>query len=169
IRLDDRRQVLLFTLHHIISDGWSVGLFMRELGALYDAFAAGKASPLPPLRLQYADYAAWQRRWVEGPILQTQLGYWREQLAEVPPLLALPTDRPRPAVQDYAGGRVDFTLDAGLTAGLKRLAARHDATLYMTLLTGWAILLHRLSGQDDIVIGSPAAGRTRTELEPLIG
>ncbi|WP_146742976.1 non-ribosomal peptide synthetase, partial [Lonsdalea quercina] len=169
IRLDDRRQVLLFTLHHIISDGWSVGLFMRELGALYDAFAAGKASPLPPLRIQYADYAAWQRRWVEGPILQTQLGYWREQLAEVPPLLALPTDRPRPAVQDYAGGRVDFTLDAGLTAGLKRLAARHDATLYMTLLTGWAILLHRLSGQDDIVIGSPAAGRTRTELEPLIG
>ncbi|MFP1879960.1 amino acid adenylation domain-containing protein, partial [Lonsdalea quercina] len=169
IVLDDRRQVLLFTLHHIISDGWSVGLFMRELGALYDALTAGKASPLPPLRIQYADYAAWQRRWIDGPRLQTQLGYWREQLAEVPPLLALPTDRPRPAVQDYAGGRVDFTLDAGLTAGLKRLAARHDATLYMTLLTGWAILLHRLSGQDDIVIGSPVAGRTHTELEPLIG
>ncbi|MFP1953471.1 amino acid adenylation domain-containing protein, partial [Lonsdalea quercina] len=169
IRLDDRRQVLLFTLHHIISDGWSVGLFMRELGALYDALTAGKASPLPPLRIQYADYAAWQRRWIDGPRLQTQLGYWREQLAEVPPLLALPTDRPRPAVQDYAGGRVDFTLDAGLTAGLKKLAARHDATLYMTLLTGWAMLLHRLSGQDDIVIGSPVAGRTRTELEPLIG
>ncbi|KFW98074.1 hypothetical protein KP22_21485, partial [Pectobacterium betavasculorum] len=169
VLLGERRQVLLFVMHHIISDGWSIGRFMSELGVLYDACVAGQASPLPPLRIQYADYAAWQRRWIEGPILQTQLSYWQQQLQGIPPLLALPTDRPRPAEQDYAGGRVDFTLDAALTAELKGLAARQGTTLYMTLLTGWAILLHRLSGQDDIVIGSPVAGRTRTELEPLIG
>ncbi|WP_258397607.1 MULTISPECIES: condensation domain-containing protein, partial [Lonsdalea] len=125
--------------------------------------------PLPPLAIQYADYAAWQRRWLQGEVLQSQLAYWREQLADAPPLLELPTDRPRPSVQDYAGGYIDFTLDATLTAGLKALAARHETTLYMTLLAGWTLLLYRLSGQDDIVVGSPVAGRTRTELEPMIG
>ncbi len=169
ILLDEQRQVLLVTLHHIVCDGWSLNCFMQELGVLYRAFVQGDEDPLPALGIQYADYAAWQRQWLQGEVLQSQLAYWREQLADAPPLLELPTDHPRPAVQDYAGGRVDFTLDAALTAALKRLAARHDSTLYMTLLAGWAILLSRLSGQDDLVIGSPVAGRTRTELEPLIG
>ncbi|WP_146742157.1 non-ribosomal peptide synthetase, partial [Lonsdalea populi] len=169
IRLDAQRHVLLVTMHHLVSDGWSLARLMEELNALYPAFCQGECDPLPPLTVQYADFAAWQRQWMQGSVLQMQLAYWREQLADVPPLLELPTDRPRPAAQDYAGGRVDFRLDAGLTDALKALAVRHDATLYMTLLTGWAILLHRLSGQDDIVIGSPVAGRTRIELEPLIG
>ncbi|WP_235810369.1 condensation domain-containing protein, partial [Pseudomonas syringae pv. coryli] len=157
ILLDEQRQVLLVTLHHIVCDGWSLNCFMQELGVLYRAFVQGDEDPLPALGIQYADYAAWQRQWLQGEVLQSQLAYWREQLADAPPLLELPTDHPRPAVQDYAGGRVDFTLDAALTAALKRLAARHDSTLYMTLLAGWAILLSRLSGQDDLVIGSPVA------------
>ncbi len=169
VRLDEQRHVLLITLHHIVSDGWSIGRLMHELDTLYSAFAAGLADPLPALGIQYADYAAWQRQWLQGEVLQGQLAYWREQLADAPPLLELPTDHPRPPVQNYVGGRVDFTLDAALTAALKRLAARHDSTLYMTLLAGWAMLLARLSGQDDIVVGMPVAGRTRTELEPLIG
>ncbi|WP_258393852.1 condensation domain-containing protein, partial [Lonsdalea populi] len=169
VLLSEREQVLLVTLHHIVADGWSLSGFMRELGELYRAFSQKQPDPLPPLAIQYADYAAWQRRWLQGEVLQSQLAYWREQLADAPPLLELPTDRPRPSVQDYAGGYIDFTLDATLTAGLKALAARHETTLYMTLLAGWTLLLYRLSGQDDIVVGSPVAGRTRTELEPMIG
>ncbi|WP_156103776.1 non-ribosomal peptide synthetase, partial [Pectobacterium betavasculorum] len=169
VRLDGQRHALLVTMHHLVSDGWSLARLMDELNVLYPAFCEGENDPLPPLAIQYADYAAWQRQWMQGGVLQTQLAYWREQLADVPPLLELPTDRPRPAAQDYVGGRVDFRLDAALTGELTTLAARHGATLYMTLLTSWAILLYRLSGQEDIVIGSPVAGRTRTELEPLIG
>ncbi|WP_231566920.1 condensation domain-containing protein, partial [Pectobacterium betavasculorum] len=169
IQLDEREQVLLVTMHHIVADGWSLGCFMRELGELYRAFSRQQPDPLAPLAIQYADYAAWQRRVVTTAPIQAQLAYWREQLRQTPPMLALPTDRPRPAVQNYAGGYIDFTLDAQLTSGLKALAARHGATLYMTLLAGWTLLLYRLSGQDDIVVGSPVAGRTRTELEPLIG
>uniref|UniRef100_UPI000AC1C4AF non-ribosomal peptide synthetase n=1 Tax=Pseudomonas syringae pv. coryli TaxID=317659 RepID=UPI000AC1C4AF len=169
VQVGECEHVLLITLHHIASDGWSLVRFLRELGALYDAFCTGQSDPLPPLPLQYVDYAAWQRRWIDGAVLQGQLTYWREQLSDAPPLLTLPADRPRPAVQEYTGGRVDFSLDTALTAELKALAARHDVTLYMTLLAAWAALLARLSGQEDIVIGSPVAGRTRTELEPLIG
>ncbi|WP_026740638.1 condensation domain-containing protein, partial [Lonsdalea quercina] len=169
IRLSEREQVLLVTLHHIVADGWSLNRFMRELGELYRAFSQQQPDPLPPLAIQYADYAVWQRRRVTTTPIQSQLAYWREQLADTPPLLDLPIDRPRPAVQNYAGGYIDFTLDATLTTELKALAARHDSTLFMTLLTGWTLLLYRLSGQDDIVVGSPVAGRTRTELEPLIG
>ena len=169
VALGAQEHVLLVTLHHIVSDGWSLGRLTHELGVLYQAFSQGQPDPLRPLPIQYADYAQWQRQGAHGPQMQAQLTYWREQLKDVPPLLELPTDRPRPALQDYGGARIDFALDAELTRALKTLGARHGATLYMTLLAGWAALLHRLSGQRDLVIGSPVAGRTRSELEPLIG
>jgi hypothetical protein len=169
IALDEREHVLLLAMHHIVSDGWSLGVLTREISALYEAFRAGRPDPLPPLALQYADYAQWQRRREQGAQGQAQLAYWREQLHDAPPLLELPTDRPRPAVQDYAGARIDFMLDANLARSMKALAERHGTTPYMTYFAAWAALLHRLSGQRELVIGSPVAGRSRTELEPLIG
>ncbi|MBW8832986.1 MAG: hypothetical protein JF606_27090, partial [Burkholderiales bacterium] len=144
IVLGEQEHVLLISMHHIVSDGWSLGRLTHELGVLYDACSRGQPDPLPTLAIQYADYAQWQRHWAQGPQLQAQLAYWREQLQDAPALLELPSDRPRPAVQDYAGGRVDFELDAALTQGLKDLSARHGTTLYMTLLAGWAALLYRL-------------------------
>ncbi|HEU0301713.1 MAG TPA: amino acid adenylation domain-containing protein, partial [Longimicrobium sp.] len=165
----DEEHVLLLTMHHIVSDGWSMGVFVRELRALYGAFRAGEPDPLPPLPVQYADYAAWQRRWIGGAVLETQAAYWRETLAGVPELLELPTDRPRPARVDYNGARVRVTLDEELTAELKALGRRQGTTLFMTLLAGWATVLSRLSGQDDVVIGTPTANRGRTEIEGLIG
>ncbi|WP_051319008.1 non-ribosomal peptide synthetase [Chitinimonas koreensis] len=169
LRLADEEHVLLLTLHHIVSDGWSVGVFTRELSALYAAFARGEADPLPPLPLQYADYAAWQRQWLSGTVLAKQSAYWRETLAGAPALLTLPTDRPRPPEQDYRGGTVKLRFDAGLTAGLKALSLAQGSTLFMTLLAGWAVVLARLSGQSDLVIGTPTANRRRAELEGLIG
>ena len=129
VRMAADDHVLLLTMHHIVSDGWSMGVLHRELGALYAAFVRGQADPLPPLPVQYADYAAWQRRWVEGDVLQRQADYWRETLAGAPELLELPTDRPRPARQDFAGASLKVELDEALTAGLKTLGARHGATL----------------------------------------
>ena len=120
---------------------------------------AGEADPLPALEIQYADYAVWQRKWMEGEILQQQAAYWKGALAGAPALLELPTDHPRPAQQDYAGALAKLTLDEQLTAGLKELSRRHGTTLYMTLLAGWAALLSRLSGQQDVVIGTPTANR----------
>ncbi|MDT9002462.1 amino acid adenylation domain-containing protein, partial [Paucibacter sp. APW11] len=169
IRIADDEHVLLVDQHHIVTDGWSLGVFMREVGQLYAAFSQGLPDPLPPLAIQYADYAAWQRAWLQGKRLQTQLDYWRERLAGAPELLALPTDRPRPAQQSYAGAALAFEFDAGLSAELKVLANRHGATLYMVLLAGWAVLMARLSGQEDVVIGSPIANRQRGEVEGLIG
>ncbi|HET7865502.1 MAG TPA: condensation domain-containing protein, partial [Burkholderiaceae bacterium] len=169
VRLADADHVLLATLHHIVSDGWSMGVLIRELGALYTAFAQGRPDPLPPLPIQYADFAVWQRRWLEGPVLQRQLQFWTEHLQGAPALLELPTDRPRPPVQDFAGDALNFELDTALTAQLKALAQRHGATLHMVLLAAWATLLSRLSGQDDVVIGTPVANRHRAEIEPLIG
>ncbi|HEU0014377.1 MAG TPA: condensation domain-containing protein, partial [Longimicrobium sp.] len=169
IRLAPDDHLLLVTMHHIVSDGWSLGVLTRELGALYDAFRRGQASPLSPLPVQYADYAAWQRRWVEGRVLQEQADYWTRTLTGAPELLELPTDRPRPAHVDRAGARLPVVLDEELTAGLKALSRRHGTTLYMTLLAGWATVLSRLSGQDDVVVGSPMAGRGRQEIEGLIG
>ena len=119
--------------------------------------------------MQYADYAAWQRRWVEGEVLERQADYWRETLAGAPELLELPTDHPRPAQQDFAGASVEVELDEALTAALKTLSQRHGATLFMTLLAGWAAVLARLSGQDDVVVGTPSANRGRREVEGLIG
>ncbi|MFC7519087.1 condensation domain-containing protein, partial [Herbaspirillum sp. GCM10030257] len=169
IRMADDEHVLLVTMHHIVSDGWSQGVLINEFSALYNAFSNGKEDPLSPLSIQYADYAVWQRRWIDGEVLQAQAAYWQQTLAGAPALLELPTDRPRPAVQDYAGDVVGLELDAELTAGLKALSRRHGTTLFMTVLAGWAAVLSRLSGQDEVVIGTPMAGRLRAEVEPLMG
>jgi amino acid adenylation domain-containing protein len=169
IRLAQDEHVLLVTMHHIVSDGWSMELFSREMSALYGAFRRGEPDPLPALPVQYADYAAWQRRWVEGDVLKAQADYWRATLGGAPELLELPTDRPRPARQDYAGASVGVVMDEALTAGLKALGQRHGATLFMTVLAGWAAVLARLSGQGDVVVGTPTANRGRIEIEGLIG
>jgi amino acid adenylation domain-containing protein len=169
VRLAADDHVLLVTMHHIVSDGWSMEVVIGEMGALYGAFSRGEADPLPPLPVQYADYAAWQRKWVEGEVLARQSDYWKRTLAGAPELLALPADRPRPARQDYAGGMVEMELDEELTASLKALGQRHGTTLFMTLLAGWSAVLARLSGSDDLVIGTPTANRGRREIEGLVG
>ncbi|MDL5368257.1 condensation domain-containing protein, partial [Xanthomonas sp. NCPPB 2654] len=169
LRLSDQEHVLLVTQHHIVSDGWSIGVLVREVAALYTAFCQGAADPLPALPIQYADYAAWQRQWLQGEVLQAQLDFWRTHLLGAPALLELPSDRPRPAVQRYAGDALDVRLPPELTTALRGLSQRHGVTLFMTLLAGWSALLSRLSGQDDIVVGSPVANRQRAEIEPLIG
>ncbi|MGZ0700663.1 amino acid adenylation domain-containing protein [Pseudomonas piscis] len=169
VTLADDHHVLLLTLHHIVSDGWSMGVLTRELVALYAAFSRGLPDPLPPLAVQYSDFAHWQRRWLSGDVLQQQGDYWRQALEGAPPLLLLPTDRPRPAQQDYAGSSVPVRLDRQLTAGLRALSQRHGSTLYMTLMSAWALLLGRLSGQAEVVIGTPVANRVRAEVEGLIG
>ncbi|AKJ29411.1 non-ribosomal peptide synthetase [Caldimonas brevitalea] len=167
LRVAEGEHLLQVVMHHIAADGWSVGIFLDELSRLYRAGA--EADPLPPLPLQYADYAAWQRAWLAGGRLERQVAFWRETLGDAPTLLELPTDRPRPPRQDHAGASVEWQLDAGLSQVLKDLSRRHGVTLYMTLLASWGALLARLSGQDDLVIGSPVAGRNRAEVEPLIG
>ena len=169
IRLGEVEHMLLLTMHHIVSDGWSRGLLSGELSALYSAFSQGGSDPLPALQIQYPDFAAWQRRWLSGAVLQSQSEYWKRTLAGAPELIELPTDRPRPQRQDHAGGAIEFAFDASLSAGLKALGQRHGATLFMTLLAAWGAVLVRLSGQDEVVIGAPVANRRRTELEPLIG
>ena len=169
IRLADRDHALLVTLHHTIFDGWSTGVLNRELSALYVAFREGRADPLPKLAIQYADYALWQRRSLPAASLHQQGDYWRRALADAPAVLDLPTDRPRPARQDHAGSTVPLEFDERLVGALKALSLRRGATLFMTLLAGWAALLSRLSGQQDVVIGAAVANRGRAEIEPLIG
>ena len=169
VRLGQEEHVLYLTMHHIVSDGWSMGVLVREFNALYAAFLEGGQDPLPLLEVQYPDYAAWQRQWLSGERLEAQADYWRRTLAEAPVLLELPTDRPRPPQQDFRGAYVPIELDPELTLGLKRLAQRHGATLFHTLLAAWAGVLSRLSGQQDVVIGSPSANRGRREIEGLIG
>ncbi|HEV2146473.1 MAG TPA: amino acid adenylation domain-containing protein, partial [Longimicrobiaceae bacterium] len=169
VRLGEDEHVLQVTMHHVVSDGWSMGVFTRELSALYAAFGRGEADPLPELPVQYADYAVWQRRWVEGEVLRQQAEYWRWTLSGAPELLELPADRPRPVVQDHAGASLGVALDEELTAGLKALSRRQGTTLFMTLLAGWAAVLSRLSGQEDLVVGTPTANRGRREIEGLIG
>ena len=169
IRLADTRYVLSITVHHIVSDGWSTAVFAKELSTLYRAYSEGQDDSLPPLPVQYADFAVWQRQWLSGDVLQRQTDYWRNTLQGATTLLELPTDRPRPQQQSFAGGAVDVVFDAALTRGLKTLARHYGMTLYMVVLAGWAAVLSRLSGQDDVVIGSPIAGRARAEVEDLIG
>ncbi|HEU0055101.1 MAG TPA: condensation domain-containing protein, partial [Longimicrobium sp.] len=169
VRLARDAHLLHVTMHHIVADGWSMDVFTRELSTLYAAFRRGEPDPLPPLPVQYADYAIWQRRWVEGAVLQAQAEYWSETLAGAPELLELPTDRPRPAKQDHAGVLMAVALDEALTDGLKALGQRHGTTLFMTVLAGWAAVLGRLSGQHDVVVGTPTANRGRMEIEGLIG
>ncbi|MGE6764048.1 non-ribosomal peptide synthase/polyketide synthase, partial [Corallococcus interemptor] len=169
LKLGAREHVLVVTMHHIVSDGWSLGVLIREVGALYAAFVQGQPSPLPELPVQYADYAAWQRGWLQGATLQREVDYWKQKLAGAPPVLELPTDRPRPAVRGNAGANHGFLWPQSLAQGLKSLAQREGASLYMVLLAGWQVLLSRYSGQQDISVGSPIAGRTRSEVEGLIG
>src|SRR5262249_8875866 len=160
---------LLLTIHHIVSDGWSMRVLVDELSTLYKAYRNGEVESLPELPVQYADYAAWQRHWLSGEVWQRQAEYWRNALAGAPALLELPTDRVRPVERDYAGDAVEIELEADLTRDLKAFSRRQGTTLYMTLLAGWAALLGRLSGQEEVVIGTPVANRMRSEIEPLIG
>jgi amino acid adenylation domain-containing protein len=161
--------VAALTMHHIVSDGWSMGILVRELTALYAAFAEGRPSPLPELPVQYADFAAWQGSWLRGEVLDSEISFWRQQLAGLPPLLSLPTDRVRPAVQSFRGASRPVRLPADLTRQAVALSRREGATLFMVLLAGFQTLLSRTSGQQDLAVGSPVAGRTRVETEGLIG
>ena len=169
LRLDEQEHAFLLVMHHIISDAWSVGIFIRELMALYPALAAGRSVALPALPVQYADYAVWQRGWLQGPVLEAQLDHWRRQLADSPAVLDLPTDRPRPPIQTFRGASQHFVLPIALTEALQALSRLEQATLFMTLLAAFQTLLYRYTGQDDILVGSPIAGRTRAETEELIG
>ncbi|MBD2559797.1 MULTISPECIES: non-ribosomal peptide synthetase [Nostoc] len=169
LQLDDTEHVLLVTMHHIISDAWSVAILIRELGELYKAFSANQPSPLTELPIQYADFAIWQRQYLQGETLKTQLNYWKQQLNGAPPLLQLPTDRPRPAVRTFRGATQSFTLPKSLTEEIKNLSNREGVTLFMTLLAAFKTLLYCWTGQEDIIVGSPIANRTRAELEELIG
>lgn len=167
--LGDEEHVLLLTMHHIISDGWSLGVFFREMAALYNAYVRGEESPLPELAIQYADFAHWQREWLTGRVLEQQLSYWGPQLGGKLPVREFPTDFPRAAAKSHRGANESFLLPAELTVRLKELCRRRGATLYMTLLAAWQLTLARETGQDEVVVGSPIASRTREETEPLIG
>ncbi|HEV7377438.1 MAG TPA: amino acid adenylation domain-containing protein, partial [Pyrinomonadaceae bacterium] len=169
IRLDAAEHVVQFTMHHIISDGWSMGVLINEVAALYKAYAEGEASGLEELEIQYADFAAWQREWLQGETLEKQLTYWREQLAGAPAVLELLTDNPRPAVQSYRGATHTVTIPAEVVQALKKISRKEGVTLFMTLLAAWQTLLSKYSGQEDIVVGSPIANRNRAETESLIG
>ncbi len=169
LRLDEDDHVLLLTLHHVVSDGWSMRVLVREVSALYAAFSRGEPSPLPELPVQYADFAVWQRAWLSGETLDAQVGFWKEKLAGAPPLLEVPTDGPRRVGESARAGLHAFTLPPAVAGGLRALARREGATLFMTVLAGWQALLGRWAAQDDVVVGTPVAGRTRRELEGLIG
>ena len=169
LRMDAERHLLTMVVHHAVSDGWSMGVLFRDLSALYAAFRRGEAPALPELPVSYADYAAWQRAHLAGGAMETQLTYWRETLQGAPAVLELPTEHPRPAVRTGRGGRVPFSLGAPLSAAVQALAQREGATLYMVGLAAFHALLSRVSGQDDVCVGSPIAGRTRPELEGVVG
>jgi hypothetical protein len=169
LRLSSDEHVLVVTMHHVVSDGWSMGVFVRELAMLWEAYAHGRPSPLADLPIQYADFAVWQREHLQGEELDAQMGYWKERLAGAPALLELPTDRPRPTVQTFVGAKIVRTLPADLAERLKSLAREEDASLFMMLLAAFYVLLYRTTGQDDLVVGAPIANRNRPELEGLIG
>ncbi|MCT7952163.1 amino acid adenylation domain-containing protein [Ancylothrix sp. C2] len=169
LNLSDSNWVLIFSTHHIISDGWSMGLFIEELATLYQAFCMGEPSPLPDLPVQYADFASWQRQWLQGEVLETQLSYWKKQLGGNLPVLNLPIDRPRPAVQTFRGAVHKFTISKAITEKLNELSQQERATLFMTLLAAFKTLLYRYTEQEDILVGSPIANRNRREIEGLIG
>ncbi|MBW4550749.1 MAG: amino acid adenylation domain-containing protein, partial [Aphanocapsa sp. GSE-SYN-MK-11-07L] len=169
LQLGQLDQILLLTLHHIAADGWSIGILVQEIAALYQAFCNRQPSPLPLLPIQYADFAAWQHQWLQGEVLQTQLSYWREQLTDAPAVLELPMDYPRPAIQSYQGTVHSFEISSELSRSLHQLAQQSGCTLFMTLLAAFAILLGRYSNCEDIVVGTPIANRNHTEIENLIG
>ena len=169
VRLAEEEYLFWFLMHHIVSDGWSIGVLVKELSAAYEAFAVGRRPELPELPIQYADFAVWQRGWLQGETLGRQVRYWKERLGGTAPALELPTDRPRPPVQSYRGAILTHLVDLGLTGRLKELARREGVTPYMLLLAVFKTLLQRYAGQDDILVGTPIANRNRTELEPLVG
>src|SRR5450631_3455681 len=169
LRLGAQDHILLLTLHHIIFDGGSRRILIRELDALYEAFGAGRPSPLPDPKLQYADYAVWQRKKLQGANLEKQLSYWRQQLAGIPGRMDLPTDHPRPAVQTFNGAKLPLSLSKEFTERLQAFCREHGVTMFMTLLAGFQILLSRYSNQDDVVVGTPIANRNRAEIEDMIG
>jgi amino acid adenylation domain-containing protein len=164
-----QEHILLLVMHHIATDGWSKGILFEQLTTLYQAFNGGLPNPLPPLPIQYADYAVWQRQRLSGEVLEQQLNYWKQQLVGATPVLELPTDRPRPPVQSYRGAKQSFILPKSLSKALQTLSRQEGVTLFMTLLAAFQTLLYRYSGQEDILVGSPIAGRNREEIEGLIG
>ncbi|WP_234017158.1 non-ribosomal peptide synthetase [Nostoc sp. 'Lobaria pulmonaria (5183) cyanobiont'] len=169
LRLNEQEHIVLLTMHHIVSDGWSVGVLMQELAKLYPAFFNQQLSPLAELPIQYVDFAVWQREWLQAEVLQSQLSYWRKQLQGAPELLELPTDYLRPAIQTFWGANYSFELSKELSASLNKLSQQQGSTLFMTLLAAFQTLLWRYTGQEDIVVGSPIANRNRAEIEGLIG
>ncbi len=169
LKLGDDEHVLLVNTHHIVSDGWSIGVLVREFAHFYEAFVSNKNSQLPDLPVQYADFAVEQRRWLTGEVLEKQLSYWKQRLQGTLPVLDLPTDRPRPSVQTFNGARETHSISQALTASLYKLCERYDATPFMVLLAVFELLLSRYTGQDDLLIGTPIANRTRAEVEGLIG
>jgi amino acid adenylation domain-containing protein len=172
LRLGEQEHILLITLHHIITDGWSIGVMHREFMALYEAFASGQPSPLPELKIQYPDYAVWHRQWFKGEVYESQLAYWKNQFKTLPPALELPTDHARPLIQAhkaFRGSKRKLTLSRELTQKLRELCQKEESTLFMALLAAYQVLLHRYSGEEDIVVGSPIAGRCLAETEGLIG
>ncbi|HMW01681.1 MAG TPA: amino acid adenylation domain-containing protein, partial [Acidobacteriota bacterium] len=169
LKLAENDHILVLTLHHIAADGWSMGILVRELGMLYRAYSKGLSPLLPPLPVQYADFAHWQRGWLQGTVLEAQVAYWKEKLQDVPPVLELPTDRPRPAMQTFNGATRGFALSAEVTQSLHALSRREGVTLFMTLLAAYNVFLARYSGQADICVGTTTANRNRKEIEGLIG
>ncbi|MBW4677593.1 MAG: amino acid adenylation domain-containing protein, partial [Desmonostoc geniculatum HA4340-LM1] len=169
LRLGEQEHIVLLTMHHIVSDGWSIGVLVEELATLYQVFCKGQPSPLPTLPIQYVDFAAWQRQWLQGEVLKTQLSYWLKQLEKAPKVLELPTDYPRLAIQTYRGATYSFELPKELSASLNKLSQQQGSTLFMTLLAAFQTLLWRYTGQEDILVGSPIANRNRAEIEGLIG
>ena len=169
LRLGEQEHLVMLTFHHIIFDGWSMGVLLPELASIYEAFSQEQKSPLPELTIQYTDFAYWQRQWLTGEVLETQINYWKQQLAGIPPLLELPTDRSRPAIPTFRGDLYELVLPQSLCQSLKALSQVEGATLFMTLLAAFSILLHRYTNQEYIVIGTPVAGRNRVETEQLIG
>ncbi|GHO70196.1 hypothetical protein KSC_090880 [Ktedonobacter sp. SOSP1-52] len=169
LKLGADNHLLLITMHHIISDGWSLGIFIEELTTLYNALVQGKPVALPPLPIQYADFAVWQNEWLKGDLLEKELTYWREQLAGMPEVIELPLDHARPTIQSYQGDRQSTSFSAELTQRVRELSQQEEVTMFMALLTSFVVLLWRYSGQEDIVVGTPIANRNRLELEGLIG
>jgi hypothetical protein len=169
LRMAEQDHVLMLVIHHIVWDGWSMVVFSRELTTLYEAFTRGEPSPLPELAIQYADFAEWEREWLQGDALEEHLAYWKRQLGGNPPVLLLPTDRPRSAVQTFRGRRMPLALPADLSAAMRSLSRRQGATLFMTLLAGFKSLLHGYTGEMDLVVGTDVAHRSHVATESLIG
>ncbi|MEM9486114.1 MAG: condensation domain-containing protein, partial [Cyanobacteria bacterium P01_F01_bin.116] len=169
VQLSATRSILFLEVHHIIWDAWSIGVFSQEFALFYKAYNQGQTPAISPLSIQYTDYAVWQRQWLLGETLTDQLDYWKQKLSDAPALLELPTDHPRPSVQSFQGNTHIMRLDPALSQQVNQLAQKHQVTLFMVLLAAFQVLLHRYSGQNDIVVGSPIANRQRAELEPLLG